>query len=109
MIFDPTKPVQTRDGRPAKILCIDLKHHRYQIAARVQMHHNARDETVVLFDKNGRKNYDNGEDESIDLVNVPEKHVRWVNIYKEKNGETFFVSVFHAIQNSQQSKKYHIV
>jgi len=25
MTFDPTKPVQTRDGRPARILCIDAR------------------------------------------------------------------------------------
>ncbi len=27
MTFDPTKPIQTRDGRPARILCTDARGH----------------------------------------------------------------------------------
>lgn len=33
MTFDPTKPVRTRDGRPARILCTDLGCVRHPIVA----------------------------------------------------------------------------
>lgn len=34
--FDPTKPVQTRDGRKARIICTDVRDDYYPIMALVQ-------------------------------------------------------------------------
>ena len=33
MTFDPTKPVQTRDGRKARIICTDLNNPAFRIVA----------------------------------------------------------------------------
>lgn len=84
MTFDPTKPVQTRDGRPARIICTDLV--------------SASGKSIVALAKEpfgtyAGKNvesvtyyYSDGHflpskiDNDMDLVNVPERVVRFVNI-----------------------------
>ncbi len=35
--FDPTKPVQTRDGRKARIVCMNADNSRYPIVALVTL------------------------------------------------------------------------
>jgi len=76
--FDPTRPVQTRDGRKAEILCTDL-YPPLSIG-------------VKITDRNGTKHagfrtkdgrcYSNGQDSFLDLVNIPEKRVGWLNIHE---------------------------
>lgn len=67
--FDPTKPIQTRDGRKARILCTDLKFHNCPIAAAILYDHL---EHVYAFSGDGK--YNGGMPESpIDLINIPEK------------------------------------
>ena len=34
--FDPSRPVQTRDGRKARIVCVDMKRDHYPILALVE-------------------------------------------------------------------------
>lgn len=84
MTFDPTKPPhQTRNGREARIICADLKHPEYQIAA-------------VIIDENGDEEVESytaggllisGEPGGAwDLINVPDKRVLegWVNVYGDR-------------------------
>lgn len=66
--FDPTKPVQLEDGTPARIVCADRKG-GCPIVALI-----GEQERVLTFEYDGSSPYGT-------LVNVPEKHVRWVNIY----------------------------
>jgi hypothetical protein len=85
--FDPSKPVQTRDGRSARILATDFKAtsgYNWSIVAAIK---NV-DDTETLY-----KYYSNGsfgrglktpeEPHHLDLVNVPEIKVVYRNIYKE--------------------------
>ena len=78
--FDPTKPVQLRNGRKARIIATDRKgagHHT--IVALVE---NDNVETVWYFTKEGKFSA-NGDDIDFDLVNIPIKHKRkyWINVY----------------------------
>lgn len=73
MPFDPTKPVQTRDGRKARIVCFDKKGDKPLV--------------VLIEDPTGKNenynfNYADGKAEypNNDLVNVPERVVRYVNV-----------------------------
>jgi hypothetical protein len=78
MTFDPTKPVRTRGGRPARIICYD-RGGLYPIVALVTYPDNEWPE-VKTYTKNGQfdsRNFNS----SMDLINVPEKHVRWLNLY----------------------------
>lgn len=80
MTFDPTKPVQTRNGRAARIICTDVKG-EWPIIALVT---DGQRETVLSYKKSGSAYDDKREDRS-DLVNAPE--CVWVNVYRSKNGE----------------------
>lgn len=76
MTFDPTKPVQTRDGRKARIIYYDYKGIRGE-------------SMVALIDKgNGKESvgayYENGSlvmsvESGLDLINIPEENVTELN------------------------------
>ena len=79
-MFDPTKPVQTRDGRKARIVCTDNIHHKFPIVGLIT--ERCGEEVPNLFMSSGR--YHNEDEESRnDLINIPEKHVRYLNIYED--------------------------
>lgn len=85
--FDPTKPVQTRDGRPARIICCDRKHHNNHIVALVSGRDGA--EQVYKYPASGLI-YEvyTGRQHNDDLINVPTKVVRvsFHNVYSETIG-----------------------
>lgn len=79
--FDPTKPVQTRDGRSARIICFDRKcDNGNTIIALVNNRFND-DESITLYMSSGRMNHIN--DCESDLINIPEKQTGWLNIYSD--------------------------
>ena len=74
------KPVCTRDGRKARILCYDLKGAEYPIVAAVE----TRDrfaESIFGYDKNGR--FDHDTENNNDLMMLPEKKEGWINVYDD--------------------------
>lgn len=75
---DLTKPVQTRDGKPVRILCTDRRHLDCHVVALVLVDGN---ELVRSFYPDGR--YLGGGANDNDLVNVPPKVVSeaYLNIY----------------------------
>jgi hypothetical protein len=85
-LFDPTKPVQTRDGRPARILDAAIKNPLYPIAA-VYLGDSSTGEPpreiVAIYTKDGF--YSEGDTCPCDLVNVPIKKGGWINIYQKNN------------------------
>jgi hypothetical protein len=80
MTFDPSKPVQTRDGRPARILATDMKSDRgYCIAAAI----GGSNEFVETFTSDGRVIASPPfRDRGVDLVNIPERLTvrRWAKV-----------------------------
>ncbi len=79
MTFDPTKPVQTRDGRKARIICTDLRHPWYSMAVAIADENGL--ETISCYSKSGR--WDERYDDENSLVNIPEKRKYWVVMAKE--------------------------
>ena len=81
--FDPTKPVQTRDGHPARIICTDAKGN-WPIVALVSTSTTippyVAEETPFPFSADGRRII--GAATTTDLVNIPEEHEVWVRVYK---------------------------
>lgn len=77
MAFGPTKPVQTRDGRPARIICTDAKGEQ-PIAALVL---ECAQEMLGLHSSNGAWLPGNSGPHERDLINVPQKREGWINIY----------------------------
>ena len=78
------KPVCTRDGRKARIICFDAKDDR-SIIALVESEIE-RKEIIVFYLDNGF--YFNNEESQDDLMMLPEKKEGWVNIYND--GGTYY-------------------
>ena len=70
------KPVCTRDGRKARIICFD-RVGDFPIVALTD-DRDYKEEGVNLYDINGK-----GSNECFDLMMLPEKKEGWVNVYKD--------------------------
>lgn len=73
------KPVCTRDGRKARIICFDLKNEEYPIVAAIG---NDSSETLLCYTLNGeivKGNYKSDKD----IMMLSEKKEGWVNVYKD--------------------------
>lgn len=83
--FDLTKPVQTRDGRKARILATDFKcvTRRSIVAAITSV---SGEEVLFLRYPDGRISSVEGETAGGDLVNVPEVTTRIANAYRDSSG-----------------------
>ena len=71
------KPVCTRDGRKARIICFDTKGDVCPIIALVEENGI---ESAYHYDKYGRNAYKKS---GLDLMMLPEKKEGWVNVYKD--------------------------
>lgn len=85
--FDPNKPVQTRDGRKARILASDKKTDSFPIVALVEILPEGK-EATLHYTKDGKFDYTDTLLRD-DLINIPEKHTieRWINIYEFPDNE----------------------
>ena len=96
------KPVCTRDGRKAKVLCYDFKQNEeYPILVAVENKDGK--ECALLYSNDGiSEMYKSSNNE---LVMFPEKKEGWVNVYKECDGEYYVEKVVykikgHAVENA---------
>ena len=82
------KEYQTRDGRPVRVLAVDVKNDIYPVLALI-----TRDgrEASEGFTAEGFLWHTRDESPS-DLIPVPQKHVRWVNFYNDTDfaGSVYF-------------------
>ena len=70
------KPVCTRDGRKARIICFDRQVSEYPIVSLVK-DSNCK-ESIHYYDTEGKSSIH----PKLDLMMLPEKHEGWVNVYK---------------------------
>lgn len=77
------KPVCTRDGRKARIICFDAKCNLPIIALITQL---GGDESLARYKSNGR--YTTINESDCDLMMLPEKKSGWMNVYKEQIYDT---------------------
>lgn len=96
------KPVCTRDGRKARIICFDLKNDEYPIVAAVG---NDSSETLFSYTTNGE--IADGIESDKDLMMLPEKKEGWVNIDKGGSGKITISSPYstkeEAIHNDNET------
>ena len=78
-MIDWTKPIRTKDGRPARLLGT-IKDRRYPKCVALLMIDDT--EIVKIFTEAGNL-YSSGEPSVSDLKNVPVKHVAYLNIYAD--------------------------
>jgi len=95
-MIDLNKPIQTRDGWDVRILCAD-KHGNFPICGILKT--NNGEEYLRAWTING--SFCSGEYPSPhDLVNIPEKHVGWLNIYTADNlAESKEMADAHSVSN----------
>ena len=74
------KPVCTRDGRKARIICFDRKGKQPIIALIIQ---DNGEEFIENYHLSGRFNVDDTFENDGDLMMLPEKKEGWVNIYED--------------------------
>lgn len=76
------KPVCTRDGRKARIICFDAKRKdEKNIIALIPSKEYPEFEDLIAYPNNG--NYHGGHENDGDLMMLPEKKEGWVNIFKD--------------------------
>ena len=81
------KPVCTRDGRKARIICFDAKRKdEKSIIALVPSKDFLGFEDLIAYTNNG--NYHGGHENDGDLMMLPEKKEGWVNVYKDSVYDT---------------------
>ena len=68
---------RTIDGRSARIICTDARGN-YPITALIADRNG--DEEPYCYSASGAFRWDDKQHE-VDLINIPERHVRWVNFY----------------------------
>ena len=83
------KPVCTRDGRKARIICFDRDWDMHIVS----LVSDPLGESVHYYLSNGKVDFDKQNDE--DLMMLPEKKEGWVNIYKSDNGTYYTGAIFY--------------
>ena len=73
---DPSRKVVTRDGKPARVICTDLKH-KYPVIAALDYGYD--EERIFFYDECGR--CDAEIDSVYDLFFGPVKKIAWANLY----------------------------
>jgi len=100
------KPVCTRNGRKARILCFDRNAVKYHIVALIECKgFPNKEEEIKVYDNDG-KYFANGESPH-DLMMLPEKKEGWVNIDKGGSGKIAISSPYstkeEAIHNDNET------
>ena len=102
------KPVCTRDGRKARIICFDLQSiEKTPIVAAVQV--TDKQEVISLYYEDGRQFVDGISE--LDLMMLPEKKEGWVNIYNRYSAELtsdgyFYFTKEEALSNIENDGTY---
>ena len=93
------KPVCTRDGKKARILCFDLDNNGYPIAAAITYN---KGEDVETFREDGH--YDSKNEHHNDLMMVAEKKQGWINVYKSISYENRIVTSGYVYETKEIAK-----
>lgn len=80
------KPVCTRDGDPARIVCFDKKSETHPIGALVDEDGDG-DETFLTFKLDGRRFNDEDRNSVYDLFMAEAKHTKYTALYRCTTGE----------------------
>lgn len=83
--FDPAKPVQTRDGRKARIVCKDVKHEGGGVILALITRVNCDEEDSFSYLPDGRW-WAKSADRELDLINIPETHEVMVYFFQTGSG-----------------------
>ena len=103
-LVNPSRKIVTREGKPARIICTDVKGASYSILALVDK---GDYEAPTLYTKKGE--YSLGTEGSYDLFFAPEKHEGWINVYmncNERSLGTLYSSKKDALEIAKANDNY---
>lgn len=98
--FDPTKPVQTRDGRKARILATDLKDPNYPILAAVTLPRTGLERPIV-YTSEGKWSLSRNCFSESDLINIPEE--KYLNLWKSSARGYFTTGPFDSLAKAKRT------
>ena len=97
-LANPSKKIMTKEGKPVRIICTDVKGVSYSVLALVDK---GDYEAPTLYTKKGE--YSLGTEGSYDLFFAPEKHEGWVNVYKSGISRSLGAGIW---QTEEEAKKW---
>ena len=97
------KPVCTRDGRKARIICFDAKYDKPIVA----LIYDCNKETVLQYLESGRFFVD--QIDKYDLMMLPQKKEGWVNVYKSYNVGKTIPCMASIYPTKEEAKKSSVV
>lgn len=97
-LANPSRKIMTKEGKPVRIICTDVKGASYSVLALVDK---GDYEAPTLYTKKGE--YSLGTEGSYDLFFAPEKHEGWVNVYKSESNRSLGAGIW---QTEEEAKKW---
>lgn len=97
------KPVCTRDGRKARIICFDANSPRPIIALINTTDDEGREFELIENYYNSGKHYD-GVDYHTDLMMLTEKRLAWVNVYRGEDGHLKVWNIYDTREEAEMQR-----
>ncbi len=104
MPLDLTKPVQTRSGKPARILCIDAKG-AFPVIALVD---DGPAELPMLLNCDGRY-HPAADNNPNDLINLPERRTVWLNVYPRDSTQIHVIGGYCSKEEAKAGASYNCI
>lgn len=96
--FDPAKPCTTRDGRPVRILCTDLKSRSTIVGA---IRNTDAYEVIDTWMPDGRL-YSNADNDPCDLINVRTKRKGWIGVNPDTRPDSIVAYSNSQVHSSEE-------
>lgn len=101
-LANPSRKVVTRDGRPVRIICTDMKSYNEKIVGLIPSDTGI--ESIVTWTQQG-KQYLNM-DTPNDLFFAPEKHEGWINVYRNSDsGHVYTGAAYDSKEDAEKRKE----
>ncbi len=101
---NPTRPIVTRDGRAARVICTDRKDEQYPIMALIEIRGGLK-EFGYFYTANGV--FLEGTKNARDLFFAPEKKIGWINLYKDKDDVVTDKFIIHSEEDARIQRDIH--
>lgn len=96
---NPNRKIVTRSGSSVRIICTDRFDCDFPI---VTLMNNGECEIIISYRRNGKLS--THKESKYDLFFAPEKEIKWLNIYKDANGEYYSGSPFETEEEAFENR-----
>ena len=101
-LANPSRKLVTRDDRPVRIICTDMKSYNEKIVGLIMSDTGI--ESIVTWTQQGKLL--SNADTPNDLCFAPEKHEGWINIYRDSdNGRVYTGAAYDSKEDAKKRKQ----